>query len=224
MSIGVCVRRGDYPKVRIFKQALLIVCALVELSPSCWAIESNELVDVASLTPSIRLDIRYATSNNFTGKAVYPVARCMLRKEMAERLVRVQQKLEHKNMGLKIFDCYRPFSIQQVFWKLVPDGRYVAEPIVKGGVPIAGSRHNRGAAVDVSLVDHQGVPLEMPTDFDDFSEKAHRNYAGSSSIAKTHLRLLEQAMSEEHFQGIATEWWHFDAEGWSKYSLLDIPF
>ncbi len=173
---------------------------MAECIAPCCAEDHISLVDIASLDASIILDIRYASPNNFTGQAVYPAAKCLLRKAVAEKLVRVQQMLQQKNKRLIVFDCYRPFSIQQVLWGLVPDARYVAKPILKEGIPIAGSRHNRGAAVDVSLADAQGIPLEMPTDFDDFSEKAHRNFAGHSQQAKKHLQILEQAMQEAGFK------------------------
>ncbi len=186
--------------------------------------EPIQLVDIASINSFIKLDIRYATVNNFIGRAVYPAAKCLLRKEAAAQLIYVQKLLQQNNKRLIVFDCYRPFSIQQTFWRLVPDARYVAKPILSEGLPIAGSRHNRGMAVDVSLADEKGLPLEMPTDFDDFSEKAHRNYKGHSQQAKKHLQILEQAMHEAGFKGIATEWWHFDAIGWEKYTLLDISF
>jgi len=186
-------------------------------------LDTTKFVDISKIDASIRLDIRYATTNNFTGRAMYPSAKCMLRKDIAEKLVRVQRKLQQQKLGLKIFDCYRPFSIQQAFWKQIPDTRYVAKPLEENGKPVAGSRHNRGAAVDLTLVDTEGKSLEMPTDFDDFSEKAHRHYAGSLLIAQKHLHILEQAMKEEGFQGIATEWWHYDAEGWERYPIEDRP-
>src|SRR5437867_7395192 len=128
----------------------------------------DALVDLRALDPSIRVEMPYATPQNFTGVALYPVARCLLRREVAERLVRVERRLRAEGLGLLVWDCYRPFRVQQRLWALVPDARYVAEPVVRDGRPVAGSKHNRGAAVDLTLVDAAGRPLEMPSAFDDF--------------------------------------------------------
>ncbi len=185
--------------------------------------EAAGLVDVTSLAPSIRLDIRYATTNNFTGQAVYPAARCYLRTDVAKRLARVQAELEGQGLGLKVYDCYRPFSIQKRFWAIVPNEDYVAKPEEKNGKPVSGSKHNRGAAVDLTLVDAAGNELSMPSGFDDFSEKAHRDYAGGDPAARANSKRLEAAMAKEGFAGLPTEWWHFDGPGWQGYGLLDAP-
>jgi beta-N-acetylhexosaminidase/D-alanyl-D-alanine dipeptidase len=180
-------------------------------------------VDIWNVEPSIELDIRYATTNNFTGVAVYPVARCLLRPEVAVRLARVQRELRTRGLGLKVWDCYRPVSVQERFWELVPDARYVLKPVVQDGVPVEGSKHNRGAAVDVTLVDATGKELVMPTDYDDFTERAHRSYLRSGAQAVRNMRVLEVAMVREGFEPLATEWWHFDAPGWEGYALSDAP-
>lgn len=176
-----------------------------------------ELADLETVAPHVRLDLRYATANNFTQERIYPVAKCYLRREVAERLARVQAALEAAHLGLKVFDCYRPLSVQRRLWSLVPDERYVADPA-------KGSRHNRAAAVDVTLVDAQGAELEMPTAFDDFSEKAHRGYLQLPPAAIAHRARLEEAMKAEGFVGLATEWWHFDGAGAQEYPLLDLDF
>ncbi|MEM9490444.1 MAG: M15 family metallopeptidase [Myxococcota bacterium] len=170
----------------------------------------SDLVDVAALDDSLVLDIRYATSNNFTGVAVYPVARCLLRRVVAERLLRVQSALRARGLGLKIWDCYRPISVQAKLWRLVPDPRYVAEPVIKDGVAVRGSKHNRGAAVDLTLVDSAGTELDMPTDYDDFTARAHRDYRGASPSARRNAQVLEAAMVAAGIVPLATEWWHFD--------------
>ena len=182
-----------------------------------------ELVDVTTVDPTIRLDLRYATRDNFTGVAVYPAARCLLRRDAAERLARVQHRLQADGLGLLVWDCYRPLAVQERFWALVPDERYVARPQRQNGRPLAGSKHNRGAAVDVTLVDATGRPLEMPTGFDDFSERAHRGAANVKPAARVNAARLESAMTAEGFQPLPTEWWHFDAPGWQAYDLLDVP-
>ena len=151
---------------------LVLVAGLGCVRPSLPA--STTLVDVATLDPTIRFDLRYAGPDNFTGVAVYPAARCLLRRDAADRLVRVQRRLRNDGLGLLVWDCYRPFTVQERFWALVPDARYVARPERRDGRPVSGSKHNRGAAVDVTLVDAAGRPLPMPTGFDDFSARAHR--------------------------------------------------
>ena len=186
--------------------------------------EAAGLVDVTTVVPDIRLDIRYATPDNFTHVAVYPAARCYLRTDVAKRLARVQADLEKQGLGLKVFDCYRPFSIQKKFWALVPNEDWVAKPVEKNGKPASGSKHNRGAAVDLTLVDAAGQALPMPSGFDDFTEKARRDYAGGDPAARANAKRLEAAMAREGFEPLPTEWWHFDGPGWQGYELLDVPF
>ena len=182
-----------------------------------------DLVDITTVDPTIRLDLRYATRDNFTGVALYPAARCLLRRDAAERLARVQRRLQADGFGLLVWDCYRPLAVQERFWALVPDERYVARPQRENGRPLAGSKHNRGAAVDVTLVDAAGRPLAMPSGFDDFSERAHRDAANVKPAARANAARLESAMTAEGFQPLPTEWWHFDAPGWQGYELLDVP-
>ncbi len=173
-------------------------------------------MDIRNVDKTIVVDVRYATANNFTKTVLYPVNRCLLRTEVARRLHLVQGDLRARGVGLKVWDCYRPLSIQKKLWALVPDPRYVADPR-------KGSRHNRGAAVDVTLVGPDGAELEMPTGYDDFSPKAHRDYAGASEKARENRALLEAAMTARGFLGLRTEWWHFDAAGWREYGLSDAP-
>ncbi|MFH1725961.1 MAG: D-alanyl-D-alanine dipeptidase [Elusimicrobiota bacterium] len=177
---------------------------------------SEPLIDIRDVDAGILVDIRYATDDNFTGKALYPAGRCLLRRSVAERLRSVRSDLAAVGLGLKVWDCYRPLAIQRELWALVPDPRYVADPE-------KGSRHNRGAAVDLTLVDAQGRELEMPTGYDDFTPKAHRDYAQGSPEALRNRTALERAMSKRGFIGLRTEWWHFDAPGWRGYPLTDVP-
>jgi beta-N-acetylhexosaminidase/D-alanyl-D-alanine dipeptidase len=183
----------------------------------------DDLVDLATLAPDIKLDLRYATADNFTGRVMYPAARCLLRRAVAERLVRVQARLAAAGKGLALWDCYRPFAVQEAFWKAVPDARYVAKPIRKDGAPASGSKHNRGAAVDATLVDAGGGALELPTDFDAFGPSAHRGDPSWSPAARAHADELEAAMVAEGFEPLPTEWWHFDAPGWREFPLGDQP-
>ena len=183
---------------------------------SCAGPAAERFVDIASIDKTIAVDIRYATENNFTGKILYPANRCLLRPDVARRLARVNGNLKRRGLGLKLWDCYRPLSIQRELWKMVPDPRYVADPA-------KGSRHNRGAAVDITLVGPDGKELEMPTGYDDFSEKAHRDYGGASPSAAKNRETLSTAMNAEGFEGLSTEWWHFDAQNWRSYPISDAP-
>jgi D-alanyl-D-alanine dipeptidase len=175
-----------------------------------------DLVDALALDSTFVLDVRYATPRNFTGRTLYPVARCLLRADTAERLVRVHERLRREGLRLRLFDCYRPLSIQRELWALVPDERYVADPA-------KGSRHNRAAAVDLTLADSTGAALPMPSEYDEFTERAHRDYQGGTAAELANRRRLEQAMAAEGFVGLPTEWWHFDAPGWESYPVLDVP-
>jgi D-alanyl-D-alanine dipeptidase len=177
----------------------------------------SELVDIRQVNPHIRLDIRYATPNNFTHTPVYDEARCFLRADVAQRLSAVERDLEREGLGLKVYDCYRPLSVQKKFWALVPDERYVANPA-------KGSRHNRGAAVDLTLVTADGKEVAMPTPYDDFTGKAHRDATDLPADAIRNRGILERAMSRHGFIPLSTEWWHFDAGNWESYPVLDIPF
>lgn len=176
----------------------------------------NDLIELKNLSPNILLEILYATPNNFVGKVVYPSSRCFLRRKTAMRLHKVQLALEKIGLGLKVWDGYRPLSVQKIFWNLLPDSRYVADPAI-------GSRHNRGASVDLTLVDKAGNELPMPTGFDDFSEKASRSYQGASQEQLRNRLILEEAMAKEGFLLYPHEWWHFDDPDWEVYPILDIP-
>jgi zinc D-Ala-D-Ala dipeptidase len=175
------------------------------------------LIDIQSINKNIALDIRYATPNNFLKKKLYAEARCVLRYGVATKLSLVQQDLAKNKLGLKVYDCYRPLSVQKEMWKLLPDERYV-------GNPAKGSRHNRGAAVDATLIDSSGKELEMPSAFDAFTPASHRDYSGGSVQSRKNRQILEDAMRKQGFTGLATEWWHFDAPEWDKYSVMDAPF
>lgn len=174
-----------------------------------------EFVELVKVSPRILIDIRYATDDNFMGKALYTLPKCYVRKKVAEKLHRIQERLEKRGLGLKVWDGYRPLSVQKLFWDLLPDDRYIANPAI-------GSKHNRGAAVDVTLVDVRGEELVMPTLFDTFSEKAHRNCVDLSEEALKNRDFLEAIMAEEGFVGLPTEWWHFDDADWKSYPIEDL--
>lgn len=184
----------------------------VDLTVNIPQYKDGDFVDLEKLIPNIVLDMRYASDNNFLGRKVYAESKCLLRYSAAKRLVKVQQELEREGLRLKIFDCWRPLAVQKQMWKIKPDSRYVANPK-------QGSRHNRGMAIDLTLIDESGNELEMPTGFDDFTPKAHRNYSGASPQAQSNSQLLEQVMVDQGFLPLKTEWWHFDAPGWEQFPV-----
>ncbi len=177
----------------------------------------KSLVRVKDIDGSVVVDLKYATEDNFTHTRVYPSgAKALLRLETALKLKRANERFEKDGYRIKIWDAYRPRSVQEIFWALVPDPKYVADP-AKGSV------HNRGASVDITLVDSSGKELLMPTAYDDFSEKASRNYAGSDTSARENMKYMEKIMNESGFTGLPSEWWHFDDRSGS-YPLLDVDF
>jgi D-alanyl-D-alanine dipeptidase len=179
-----------------------------------------QLVNIQQINPSIVVDLRYATSENFTGTTLYNRTVCYVHQEVTEKLNAVQKDLQKENLGIKFWDGYRPLSIQQKMWDLIHDERYVANPTINKG------RHTRGTAVDITLVDNDGNELEMPSEFDEFSEKAHRAYPRSTPTARTHLQKLDAVMLHYGFEGgNPYEWWHYDLIGWKddvKYPALDL--
>ena len=178
------------------------------------------MLELVKLDKTIKLDIRYARTDNFVGKIVYPSARAFLQRPAAEAVARVQQKLKKKNLGLVIFDGYRPWSITRLFWEVVREDqkKFVADPA-------KGSKHNRGCAVDLSLYDLKtGKLVPMPSDFDEFTERAAPDYAGGTEIERANRDLLRQLMEAEGFTVNPNEWWHFDYKDWQSYAIYDIPF
>ncbi|HYP52687.1 MAG TPA: M15 family metallopeptidase [Pyrinomonadaceae bacterium] len=179
-----------------------------------------ELVELVRLDKSLRLDIRYATANNFAGRPVYTQARAFLQKPAARALVRVHRGLKKKGYGLLVFDGYRPWRVTKLFWDLTPEDKrqFVADPA-------RGSRHNRGCAVDLTLYDlRTGREVSMPTPYDDFTARAHVNYAGATPEQRAARDLLRSAMEAEGFAVYEPEWWHYDFRDWRQYRILDLSF
>lgn len=174
-----------------------------------------ELVDVAQAIPNIKIDLIYGTPHNLTGKPVYDFTVCLLVKDAAHQLKKVQLELEAMGLGLKIWDGFRPMAVQWKLWEILPDERFVSDPR-KGG------RHTRGTAVDLTIVDKDGNELLMPTGFDDFTEKAHSNYNGASTEAILNRELLKQIMHRHGFTVYPSEWWHYDLINWQNYPVLDF--
>lgn len=174
------------------------------------------LVWVGDIDESIVVDLRYASDNNFTGKRIYGAEVCLLTRGTAEKLARVNKEISKDGYRIKVWDAYRPYYVQQILWDAAEDKSYVANPK-------SGSKHNRGCAVDITLVDTDGSEIEMPTGFDDFSAKASRKYEGTPEHVKENLRYLTDAMVRNGFQTINSEWWHFEDTDWEKHPILNVP-
>jgi D-alanyl-D-alanine dipeptidase len=179
----------------------------------------HDLIDLGTLNNTFKLDIRYATESNFTGKILYSEPKAYLQRDAALALNQAQEMLSDLGLGLVIYDAYRPLAVQKEMWSIKPDRRYVADPKL-------GSNHNRGMAVDVGLYDLEtGSYLEMPTEFDAFNRKAWANATvGVSEMGRYNRSILKQIMKQCGFKMNTTEWWHFDYKDCRKYPVLDIPF
>ena len=181
---------------------------------------ASNLVEIIHVDSSIHLDIRYATKNNFMGRAVYKSARAFLQKPAVIALIKVQKKLKQLGFGLLIFDAYRPWQVTKDFWDFVTEDKrkFVANPQ-------KGSKHNRGCSVDLSLYDLKtGKEIEMPSAYDEFSERAAPNYAGGTIQQKKYRDLLKSTMEGVGFKVDSNEWWHYNYKDWQKYKILNIPF
>ncbi len=179
-------------------------------------IVENNLVDILLLDSDIVVDLRYATEDNFMNYQAYPVnSRAQLRTETAIKLIQASEIYKADGYALKIWDAYRPLSVQWIMWEHAPLPGYVANPD-------RGSNHNRGAAVDITLLDGEGNELEMPSGFDDFTEKAARDYGNHTSEAKKNMDYMTQVMVSCGFKTIRTEWWHFDDVDSKSYPVLDV--
>ena len=180
----------------------------------------HELIELIRLDSTIQLDVRYARTDNFSGRIVYPAPRVFLQKVAAHALARIHQRLERDGLGLLIFDGYRPWSVTKTFWEVTPpeNRRFVANPAT-------GSKHNRGCAVDLSLFDRAtGSALAMPSDFDEFTERSAVDYMGGTPHERENREKLRLAMETEGFTGYRYEWWHFDHPDWQNYPVLDLGF
>ena|ERR1700712_1194871 len=176
------------------------------------------LVEITKYIPGIKLDIRYATTDNFMHQRMYSQARAFTRLAVAKALKAVQAELNTKGLGLKIYDGYRPYAVTEKFYLKASDKNFVADPK-------KGSKHNRGCAIDLSLIDLKtGKELDMPTPFDSFSPKAAADYKELSPLQVQNRDLLIAAMQSHGFRVLENEWWHFDFIGWQNFELLDVPF
>ncbi len=215
--------------MRIFPRRIILLSALIVLFQSARSqppVESgkefrqNDLIELSKLDSAIKLDVRYAASNNFMHRPMYSQARAFLQKPAAEALLRAGKKLRRQGYGLLVFDGYRPWAVTKKFWDENPPEKhnFVADPQ-------KGSKHNRGCAVDLSLYDMKtGKEVAMPSPYDDFTEKAYPKYAGGTKTERRMRDLLRRAMEREGFTVNEYEWWHFDYKDWDKYPITDLPF
>jgi zinc D-Ala-D-Ala dipeptidase len=177
-----------------------------------------KIVDLEKMIPGLALDIRYATTNNFTGAVIYTAPKALARKPVAEALHKVEDSLSFYRLGLKIYDAYRPYAASLRFFEVYPDTNFVANPR-------KGSRHNRGCALDLTLIElSTGQEIPMPTLFDDFSPKAHPDYPDLPDTVLANRKFLFDIMLHFGFMHYPTEWWHFDYQGWENYKLMDLSF
>jgi D-alanyl-D-alanine dipeptidase len=177
-----------------------------------------KLVEIKKYIPGIALDIRYATTNNFMHQRMYTQARAFARLPVVEALKAVEADLKTRGLGLKIYDAYRPYSVTVKFYEMAHDTNFVADPR-------KGSRHNRGCAIDLTVIDLKtGKELNMPTGFDSFSVKASADYSDLPKDEIKNRELLKSVMQAHGFKVYRTEWWHYDFNDWQNYPLLDIPF
>ncbi len=180
----------------------------------------SDLIEVAKLDPRIKLDIRYATSDDFLSTPVYTSARAFLQRPAAEALLRAHRDLTSLGYGLLIFDAYRPWYVTKIFWDATPADKhkFVANPA-------QGSRHNRGCAVNLTLYDLQtGKEVPMPGVYDEMSKRSYPDYPGGTPAERAHRQVLRTAMEKQGFTVFETEWWHFDYKDWPRYALQNIPF
>jgi len=179
-----------------------------------------DLVEVATLDPTIRLEIRYATTNNFLGTKFYDEARAFMQRPAAEAVVRANAALKALGYGLLIHDAYRPWYVTKMFWDATPlDKRWLVAN------PASGSKHNRGEAVDLTLYDlATNQPVEMPSTYDESTDRAYADYPGGTSAQRWRRAVLRRAMETQGFRVNPTEWWHFDYKDWREYAIGNVTF
>ena len=203
------------PLVEIRREAL---AATPPVEPGPF--RPSDLVELTKLDPSIKLDVRYATSNNLFGTPFYTQSRAFLQRPAAEALVRVSAALRPMGFGVLVHDGYRPWSVTKMFWEAAAlDKRaFVANPA-------EGSKHNRGGAVDMTLYDlRTGAPVEMVSTYDETTDRAAARYPGGTSRQRWHRDLMRRAMEAERFAVLPNEWWHFDYADWRSYGIGNVPF
>ena len=182
--------------------------------PIVFDYDTSQWMELRYLDSTIIIDMRYATTDNFVKEKMYECGRCFLRPEVAQRVAEAHRILQKKGLGLKMLDCFRPRPIQQKLWDKFKDPRYVTPPS-------KGSMHNRGAAVDLTIVDKNGKQLDMGTTYDFFGKEAHHAYSHFPKKILANRKLLKATMKEVGLKSITTEWWHYSYQG-KKYELSDM--
>ena len=194
--------------------------ALAAQPPEVTGKRAPDLVELVTLDPTIHLDVRYATTENFLSAPVYPQARAFLQRPAAEALLAVSAELRPVGWGLLVHDAYRPWFVTKVFWEATPADKrdFVADPA-------KGSKHNRGCAIDLTLYDlRTGKAAEMPSLYDEMSERASAAYAGGTAAQRRRRDLLRSTMERHGFTVYELEWWHFDHRDWEQYPILNVRF
>jgi zinc D-Ala-D-Ala dipeptidase len=209
------------PRVALLLAVLCLTLAAQAPPEDPAASRRPDLVSVQSVDPSLRVDLKYAGKDNFMGRAMYPPgARALLNREAALALARANAALKPQGFVLLIWDAYRPWSVTRAFWAATPPDKrqFVADP-AKGSV------HNRGCAVDLTLFDvRAGRQAEMPSAFDEMTERAYPDYRGGPDRARANRDLLRTVMESQGFSVHSKEWWHFDYRRWQEYAVVDVPF
>jgi D-alanyl-D-alanine dipeptidase len=215
--IAIAVLLAAMPVQAQYKYGLKVT-NLKEYQASIKVNPKKELIDLEQYIPGIVLDIRYATTNNFTGEKIYNLAKAYARKPVADAVKRAQAELQKQGLGIKIFDAYRPYKATVRFYEVYKDTTYVASPY-------KGSRHNRGCAIDMTLINLKtGEELKMPTGYDSFQKEAWPSTPIKDPEARKNRALIIQVMEKQGFKVNGSEWWHFDFIGWRNYEVLDIDF
>jgi D-alanyl-D-alanine dipeptidase len=205
-------------KIPVNQYGLAVISTRQQYDQLIKADSNQQLVNLEHYIPGIQKDVRYATTNNFTKQKLYSKTDIYMRLPAAKALKAVQEVLHKKGYGLLIYDAYRPYHVTEAMFKIVPNDLYAADPR-------KGSGHNRGVAVDLSMVNLKtNKPVAMPTDFDDFTFKAHQNYTPVDPVITANRKLLRDTMKQFGFKGSTTEWWHFYLPDYKKYPLMDIFF
>jgi D-alanyl-D-alanine dipeptidase len=207
--------RSDF---NLYVGCLAIINNQTDYKKSVSANPDKQLVELSKFIPGIKLDIKYATPNNFAKQAVYTEAKAFARLPVAKSLKAVQEELKKQNLGLKIFDGYRPYNVTVKFFELASDKNFVANPK-------DGSRHNRGCAIDLTLINLKtGKEVKMPTPYDSFAPAASSDYKNLPADVINNRTILRNVMERNGFRVLDNEWWHFDFVGWENFELMDMDF
>ena len=207
--------RLELPVVRNLQPIAFLALFLLATVTPLSASPDECLVQVTTHNiPGVVLDLRYATTNNITGKVLYPETKAYLRPETIRKLRRVARELEEEGYRLVIWDAWRPASAQRALWKAKPDGKFLTPPSKI-------SRHRRGTSVDISLADKEGKILQMPSDFDEFNARADEDFSDVPKEVAKRARILRNIMFSAGFSGVPDEWWHYDLRDWADYEPIE---